>query len=102
MQLLKQGGLDLNTAHEVNSRNFSKFRYFCFQSTNNHIPSKHISYYTPQDYLLAKFSPLATSIFKFRNKTLVWKHKDVAMSREGHHVAASLMLFHLKRVSSNS
>jgi hypothetical protein len=101
MQLLKHSGMNLDTAHEINSRNFPKIRYFCFQNTNNYLPSKDINYYTPQDYLLAKFSPLTTSILKFRNKTLVWKHKDVAMSREGHHVAASLM-FHLKRVPPNS
>jgi len=59
-------------------------------------------YYKPEDYLLAKFSPLTTLILNFHNKTRVWKHKDVAMSREGHHVAASLMLFHLKRAPSHS
>jgi hypothetical protein len=32
--------LDLDTANEINSRNFPKIRYFCLQSINNYLPSK--------------------------------------------------------------
>jgi len=40
MQLLKHGGLVLDTANEINSRNISKIHYFCLQSTNNYLPSE--------------------------------------------------------------
>jgi len=40
MQLLKHGGLALDTANEINSRNFSKIRHFCFQSTNYYLTLK--------------------------------------------------------------